>query len=233
MKITVTSQVSRFSRFLYIFIMILFFLGCPSEDLPPELPSEDPQEFIDQGWAAFSSELFSDALTSFDEALSISPTNVSANMGMAWSMFFLDNGEDENSLLEMSNYFEKGIIDSIWSADAFCGLVIVKFAQENYSGAISYSDSLRQIDPLYVFQYYPELNYVDILIVKAQAQFLTQNYLDANLTIKQLNPSLFLDPDSDSWNVNGVQYNSFEVALSASISSLSLEYDSGGFISNP
>ena len=110
---------------------------------------------------------------------------------------------------------------------------IVSFAQGNYTTAIAYADSLLSIDPNYVFENFSEIDYYDILLVKAQAQFLTLDYLGANMTMSQINPSLYLDPDQDSWEVNGTQYFSFESALSAVISSVTLQYDSEGFISNP
>ena len=173
---------------------------------------------------------YEDALENFNEALSIDPENIEATIGKAWCLFFMDSG----SSMEMMRYlFEKGVDDSTWAADANCALSIVTFAQGHYTTAIAYADSLLSIDPVYVLDFYTEIDYYDILLVKAQAQFLTLEYDAANTTMAQVNPSLYLDPSQDSWEVNGTQYLTFESALSAVIASVTSEYDSEGFISNP
>lgn len=221
----------------YIFPFLLLLLACPTEDEPPEPPPPDPEVYIQDGWDDLSSGSFEDALDNFDEALAIDPENLSAIMGKAWSLFFVDSGD---ALIMMSYLFEKGVNDSTWSADAYCGLSIVTFAQGDYGSAIAFANSLLSIDSVYVFDYVDDIDYHDILLVKAQAQFLTRDYLGAYTTMVQIIPSL-MDQDSDlyldddepeSWEVNGIQYPTFESALSAVIASVTSEYDSGGFISN-
>ena len=214
----------------YIFPFLLLLLACPTEDEPPEPSPPDPPEYIEEGWDDLSSGSYEDALENFNEALSIDPENLEATMGKSWCLFFMDSG----SSMEMMRYlFEKGVNDSTWAADANCGLSIVTFAQGHYATAIAYADSLLSIDPVYVLEFYTEIDYHDILLVKAQAQFLTLEYDEANITMTQISPSLYLDSSQDSWEVNGIQYSTFESALSAIIASVTSEYDSGGFISNP
>ena len=214
----------------YIFPFLLLLLACPTEDEPPEPSLPDPGQYIEEGWDDLSSGFYEDALENFDEALSINPENTEATIGKAWCLFFMDSG----SSMEMMRYlFEKGVDDSTWAADANCALSIVTFAQGYFTTAIAYADSLLSIDPVYVLDFYTEIDYYDILLVKAQAQFLTLEYDAANTTMAQVNPSLYLDPAQDSWELNGTQYITFESALSAVIASVTSEYDSGGFISNP
>tara|TARA_B100001013_G_C24552297_1_gene419122 strand:- start:55 stop:750 length:696 start_codon:yes stop_codon:yes gene_type:complete len=229
-KFSLTRNITKNTKW-YIFPFLLLLLACPTEDDPPEpQPSPDPEEYIEEGWDDLSSGSYEDALENFDEALSVDPENIPASIGMAWTLLIIDSGE---SMEEMIILFENGVSDSTWSSDAYCGMSIVSFAQGNYTTAIAYADSLLSIDPNYVFENFSEIDYYDILLVKAQAQFLTLDYLGANMTMSQINPSLYLDPDQDSWEVNGTQYFSFESALSAVISSVTLQYDSEGFISNP
>ncbi len=240
----------------YVFPFLLLLLACPTEDDPPKESYDcidnscvDPgdgtgeydtcpescmssEEFIQMGWADLSVGSYEDALNNFDEALSIDSLNVSASMGKAWCMFFMDSG---STLDSMKILFEKGVSDSTWSADAYCGLSIVTFAQGHYTTAIAYADLLLSIDPVYVLEFYTEIDYHDILLVKAQSQYFTQNYVDAYTTLTDgdiVDDSL--DPDQEeSWEVNGIQYPTFESALSAVIASVTSEYDSEGFISNP
>ena len=214
----------------YIFPFLLFLLACPAEDDPPEPTPPGPEVYIQEGWADLSAGSHDDALDNFDEALVVDPDNIEAAMGKAWSLLFIDNG----STLDLMRYlFEKGVSDSTWSADAYCGLSIVTFAQGNYTTAINYADILLSADPNYVFEYFSEINFRDILLVKAQAQYLTQNYIDAYTTISQISDDS-LDPDNEeSWQVNEIYYPSFESALAAMIALVTAVYDSGVFISNP
>ena len=216
----------------YIFPFLLFLLACPAEDEPPEPP--DPEEYLELGWALLDSRFYEDAFDNFHTADSLLDyQNVEANMGKAWCLFFTDSGTTLNL---MEDLFETGISDSTWSADAFCGLSIVSFAQENFIYAIAYVDSLLSLDEDYEFNRVSDigLDHRDIRLVKAQAQFLTQDYDGANETLSEIPSDDSLDRDQEeSWEVNGISYFSFESALAALIALITLVEDSGGFISSP
>ncbi len=214
----------------YIFPFFLLLLACPTEDNPPEPLPPGPEDYIQEGWADLSAGSHEDALDNFDVALTVDPENIEATMGKAWSLLFLDGG---NTLDLMKYLFEKGVSDSTWSADAYCGLSIVAFSQGNNTTAITYADILLSADPIYVFEYFSEIDFHDILLVKTQAQFLSQNYMDAYTTLSSISDDSLDPANVESWEINGISYPSFESALSALIASVTTEYDSGGFISYP
>ena len=227
-QINLREKLSHNSKW-FISPLLLLLLACPSEDEPPD-PEPDPGPLIASGFINLASGFYEDALDNFDDALSLSRTNISANMGKAWSMLFLDNGVDGSSLDSMRILFEKGIGDSIWSADAYCGLAMVALAQKNYSLSVNHADSLLSINSLYVFEYVNDIDYHDILLVKAQAQFFTSDYQGAYDTLSLIDSVYDIDSD---WVVNDISHFSFESALTTLIELLTSEYDSGGFISNP
>ena len=217
----------------YIFPFFLLLLACPTEDNPPEPLPPGPEDYIQEGWADLSAGSHEDALDNFDVALTVDPENIEATMGKAWSLFFIDSG---NTLDLMKYLFEKGVSDSMWAADAYCGLSIVTFAQGNNLGAINYADSLLSIDTSYVFNMVADigLDHNDIRLVKAQAQFMTSDDQGAYVTLSWIDSVYEIDDSSDSiWVVNGIPYFSFESALAALIALVSSEYNSGGFISSP
>tara|TARA_B100000315_G_C14540135_1_gene570480 strand:+ start:721 stop:1410 length:690 start_codon:yes stop_codon:yes gene_type:complete len=227
-QINLREKLSHNSKW-FISPLLLLLLACPSEDEPPD-PEPDHGPLIASGFINLASGFYEDALDNFDDALSLSRTNISANMGKAWSMLFLDNGVDGSSLDSMRFFFEKGIGDSIWSADAYCGLAMVALAQNNYSLSVNHADSLLSINSLYVFEYVNDIDYHDILLVKAQAQFFTSDYQGAYDTLSLIDSVYDIDSD---WVVNDISHFSFESALTTLIELLTSEYDSGGFISNP
>jgi tetratricopeptide (TPR) repeat protein len=215
----------------YVLPFVFFLVGCPSEDAPPVDPTLNPDEFIDSGWTKFQQKSYEDALDDFNRAIDISPENLVANLGKSWCIIMLDPSEIEFEEIETT--FEKGLEDSVGFVDAYCGLTFLMFIQNKYSLAITYSDSVFFNDESYSFQYDPEIDINDVLLIKAQSQFLSLSYQDANFTLSQIHPSLFLDYESDSWEIDGVVYNSFETALAMMISKGSIQFDSGGFISKP
>ena len=233
-QINLREKLSHNSKW-FIFPLLLLLLACPSEDEPPDPePDPDPGPLIASGWINLVSGFYEDALDNFDDALLISSTNISANMGKAWSMLFLDNGVDGTSLEDMRILFEKGIGDSLWSADAYCGLSMVALAQQNYLLSVNHADSLLSINSLYVFEYVNDIDYHDILLVKAQAQFFTSDYQGAYDTLSLIDSVYDIVTVSDSeWVVNDISHFSFESALATLIELVTSEYDSGGFISYP
>ena len=88
-------------------------------------------------------------------------------------------------------------------------------------------------DPQFVFQFDSEIDFRDILLVKAQAQFFTQQYVESASSLEDITDHV-LDPDhEESWVVEDVQYESFVDALVAVINEASIDIDSNGIISNP
>ena len=227
-KINISENIANNSKWV-LFPLLVFLISCSTDDEPSEPPEPPVVTFVEYGWDDISSGSFEGAMENFNDALEIDPGNVPASIGKAWCMLFIDSGQ---SLEEMEILFQMGISDTTWSADAQCGLSIVNFAQGNYTTAIAYVDSLLSIDPFYVLEYFDDIDYNDLLIVKAQSQFMEQDYSGANMTLSQISPSLYLDDSQESWEVNGVIYLTFESALSALIALVTQQYDSGGYISN-
>ena len=229
-----TQQNISYKINVYVLAVLLLF-GCSEnqESVPP--PQQSPEEFIVEGWSRFQDRLYVDALNNFNAALSISPQNSSASVGKAWTLLILDNEETSALYGQIESFLENNIGDSIWAEISFCGLAIVHFVQENYSSAIIYSDSLLARDSLFVFDYNNDIDYRDIILVKAQAQFFIQQYMESANSLIEVSPSYDLDNyfdinSQEFWLIDGVEYENFVYALVAMISKVSNEVDIDGFI---
>ena len=219
---------------ILILILSVLFLGCPSEDLPPLPPDPElPDGYVDEVWNEFGVQLYSESLYNFEYALDIEPDNLSAKMGKAWCLLILDDSEEGSSFGQIETLFDEGVSDSIWSTSSYSGLAILKFVQEEFNSSIIYADSVLAKDPQFVFQFDSEIDFRDILLVKAQAQFFTQQYVESGSSLFQISMNYYLDPDADFWLIESAQYESFVDALVAVINEASIDIDSNGIISNP
>ena len=220
---------------ILILILSLLFFGCPSEESPPPPPDAPvlPDGYVDDVWNQFGVQLYSEALDNFNYALDVEPDNLSAKMGKAWCLLILDDSEEGSSFGQIESLFEEGVNDSIWSTSSYSGLAILKFVQEEFNSSIIYADSVLAKDPQFVFQFDSEIDFRDILLVKAQAQFFTQQYVESASSLEDITDHV-LEPDHEgSWVVEDVQYESFVDALVAVINEASIDIDSNGIISNP
>ena len=223
-----------FSGTILILILSLLFFGCPSEESPPPPPDAPvlPDGYVDDVWNQFGVQLYSEALDNFNYALDVEPDNLSAKMGKAWCLLILDDSEEGSSFGQIETLFEEGVNDSIWSTSSYSGLAILKFVQEEFNSSIIYADSVLAKDPQFVFQFDSEIDFRDILLVKAQAQFFTQQYVESGSSLSQISMNYYLDPDLDFWLIESAQYESFVDALVVMINEASIDIDSNGFISN-
>ena len=212
------------SRYIILSILVfcMIFVNCECGKKNPT-KNDDPTitEILSSGWAKFSAEDYSGAETAFDEAITKESGNFSANTGKGWSML-MQNKED---LAGIVSYLQKAVSDNTWQSDARCGLAVTKLIQKQYSDVITMVELVISAQTDYFFQYRPSIDYHDLLVIKAQAYFLSKQYTNAWQTVLQLTSEYSLDPNnSDSWVVNGAEYFSFEAALSEVIEILSNTY---------
>ena len=200
------------------FMVITFY--CAKD--PPLTSSKVPIEQLNTlGWAEFSAGNYNGSLTYFNKVLSEYSDNVSANVGKGW-LLLMQNHDD---LSAIANHLQKGVLDDNWKADARCGLAVTKLIQKQYSYIEVLVDLILNDYPDYFFQYKPSIDWHDLLVVKAQAYFMTKKYDLAWETIQQLTSDYALNPeDPKSWVVNETVYFSFEAALSKIIEILTNTY---------
>jgi len=209
----------RYLKLLSISFILLFLIAC---DSCKSSSGPGNNEHITNGWEYFVEARYSLAVKSFDEALLEQPSNVEAKVGKGWSLLMKDTSRTE----QIINLLEEGIYSQDWKPDSRCALASARLIRKEYNKCIENSDSLLASHPDYVFQYKTNIDWRDVAIIKAQAQFLTQKYTRAWSTISQIS-ELNLDPaNSDSWVINGNKYPSFAAALSAELAKLSREYKS-------
>ena len=194
---------------------------CCSPPSPTEQKNSEKQDFVAMGWQQFSQGEYDAASQLFEKALSEDSLNVAANMGKGWCLVINVIKDDMKAI----RHLEKGKTDPGWQADAYSGIAVAQFNLEQYPQSISNIDTVLVLDSKYYFPKKPEINWCDMLIIKAQAYFFLKQYLSSWQTIQILGCEYQLDPEAaETWVIEGVQYFSFEAALSRVIDILSHLY---------
>lgn len=203
---------------LILFFMIIFSCDKKEQPLVPQQLTID--ELNKLGWNHFSINEFEDAISYFNQSLTKDSTNVSAAVGKGWTLLLQDDNAENATDIEF--YFLKGELDATWKNDARCGFVVFRYVNAQYVEIENLVDLILAENPGYFFQYKPEIDWHDLLLIKAQAFFFIEEYVHAWYAVSQLTSVYALDPDDyRTWKVNGVTYFSFEAALSKVIEILS------------
>ncbi len=184
---------------------------------------------VESGWESIELDSWAEAQLDFLAALGLDSLTAAANVGLGWSMIFL--GDDD--LDGAAAYLEKGTTDAQWQKDAWSGLATIRLSQELYAEADSLAGLILASNPSYVFTYRPDIDWHDLLIIQAQARFITTDYTGAWQAIQPViggspYPYGTVDPAVPAtWVIDGKTYQLFELALSVMISALTDYYRAG------
>jgi tetratricopeptide (TPR) repeat protein len=175
-------------------------------------PRLSAAELNESGWEDCALGEYNEALSSFEEALSLEDGLVEARLGWAWCKAYL--GDYSASV---SGYDE--VIDSgEFVTDAFAGRAAAALEIPDYAGAIASADSALARDPGYRFGRQPAYDFGDLRLILAQSHFALAQYESAQDQVDIIDPSNRLDPESSAtWVVGGVTYSTYEAALAAII----------------
>jgi hypothetical protein len=180
--------------------------------------------FNDAGWTVFEEGDFSDALLEFNDAYRLDTSDVTANVGRGWCLLLLG----DPNLASIVNVLQKGTTSTTWQNDAWCGLAVARLNQQLYPEADSLAGLVLASDSSYVFTYWSQIDWRDLLLIQAQARYIMTSYTLAWNAIAPLlagSPYESIDPASTAtWIVNNRLYPLFEEILVVVISALTEEY---------
>lgn len=209
-------------RLIYILGISIFLFRCGGYPAGYNPASQvDVTKLVTDAWAYFSTDSLDAANNLFNEALEQDTASVAAHVGKGWTLLLMQQGNKDSS----GFHLQKGVADSLWKLDSHCGLAVVNFIQNDYENVISPVNVVLSESPAYVFGYKQNVNWRDLIIIKAQVQYFRNDYETAWNTLSKLSHEFNLDPDaSETWIVQEVTYYSFEAALSKVLAILSERY---------
>ena len=204
-----------------LILLALLFLQCGKKSGTNPDDELTAAQLATKGWDKLSLLDLEDAITYFESALSRDVTLTSANVGRGWVLLL----QNSTNYAAIENHFIKGKSDAVWAKDANCGLAVLRLLRNQYSESITACDLVLGENSKYAFSYLPSIDWHDLLVIKAEAQFQLKNYNGANTTINQIGNEFSLDPqDPQTWIIDGTQYFSFQSALSKAIEILADRY---------
>ena len=219
-------------KIILVYVVMLALFTCEWCEPGPTI-QEQVDAFNEAGWQLFTESEFATALEEFKEGLALDPVNSSGNVGRGWSLLMLDD-QDQDTIVAVLEAVAASPSTGGWQEHSWCGLAVVKLNQLLYSAADSLAALVLAANSGYVFTYREQIDWRDLLIIQAQARFITTDYDGAWQAIEPLLaetdspvnlPNGNLDPAvSSTWIVNGTTFALYEVALAEVISILTEEY---------
>jgi hypothetical protein len=204
------------------FLISYMGIGCNRFEKPIIADENYSMEYLlRHGWLEFGHQEYSAALELFTKACEKDSFQIEASVGLGWTLLMMDQG----NLDTCEQLFQKGIQSAMWKSDARCGLVVVRFLQEQYSEIENLVDLILVDNADYFFQYNPSIDWRDLMLIKAQSYFYTDEYEKSWDAITEITDVFHLDPnDHHTWKVDNQTYFSFEAALAKVIEILSELY---------
>jgi|GEM_PF-3436379 len=220
-------------KIILVYAVILALFTCEWCE-PGPTKQEQVDAFNEAGWELFTESKFTAALDEFKEGLNLDPVNISGNVGRGWSLLMLDDA-DQDTIVAVLEAVAAGPSAGGWQEHSWCGLAVVKLNQLYYSAADSLAGLLLAANSGYLFTYREQINWRDLLVIQAQARFITTDYAGAWQAVEPLladTPTLevglpngSLDPAvSSTWIVNGIDFALYEAALAEVIQILAEKY---------
>ncbi|MFC1513751.1 tetratricopeptide repeat protein [candidate division KSB1 bacterium] len=183
-------MIKKIYRFTGIVIILSVLLVSCGEDKKPLGPEVDVSNFLVKGWEAFENTPpdLSLALEQFSQAISLNSNSVEAYTGRGWTYARMAFGADSPEYSLARDNFDAALQRNNTYIDAWAGDALVNLVLNNYEEAKNSADYVIDINSSYVFSHDNEINYVDILIVKAQSHYYLGEYAEVVLILNQLQP---------------------------------------------
>ena len=219
-------------KIILVYAVILALFTCEWCE-PGPTKQEQVDDFNEAGWELFTKSEFSAALDEFKEGLNLDPVNISGNVGRGWSLLMLED-EDQDTIVAVLEAVAAGPSVDGWQEHSWCGLAVVKLNQLYYSAADSLAGLVLAANSGYLFTYREQIDWRDLLVIQAQARFITTDYAGAWQAIELLlaettspvdlsNVNL-VRADPSTWIVDGTNFALYEAALAEVIQILAEKY---------
>ena len=203
------------TKFIILIIVTLSLISCEDNGSEPEATAG---ELINSGWLKFEAGEYSSAVSDFNSAITKDASAFEAYSGIGWSQIRLvqiDDAETNYLTALNGNYAGKELL---------AGLAAISLANEEYTTAIGFAESILNIDPDWIFEHDNTIDFKDVWFVVALAYFHEGDFAEVEAAILKIDSTYsILENDSNTWGVEGDSYLTYQEAVAAYLQSLSSE----------
>lgn len=184
-------------KYLTVLIGLLAFVVCGGSNFGTNPPPPDPQkveDIINAAWARYEAAQYDEAITLFNEALSLDNTVLDIFNGLGWSYF-----QTHSLIKSLANHTIAIGSDSSF-ADAMVGFSVSAFERNEYGLAINAINTIARIDTSgfdiqgtddYIFKHDSAVTARRVRKILALCYFYSGNFTESFNQLK-----LFLDPNT-------------------------------------
>lgn len=174
-----------------IICLISGIIGCGKDD-DVVGPVVTPDDITGQGWELFERGEYDSSLVKFQVAIESGNTLSDAHNGAGWS-----TGRIPGMLNNAGGYFERSLELDTSRYDALGGWTFIVYQQDEWETALDKADFLLRRRPTWRFLHESSLDYNDVRILTASANFKLGRYgTSLEIIIKYLNNSFEADTTS-------------------------------------
>jgi tetratricopeptide (TPR) repeat protein len=198
--------------------------GCKKEDSPTS-PTEETQEWIQEGWQKFEVKQYTIAVTNFNNALNLNPADSVAAIaycGIGWCKVKLQSYDTAYNNFTFAVQ-KDSVSPGQYVMDAYVGRAGVLQKKNLYYDAITDAKKTLILDGSYKFAHDSTIKFTDLRFLLAEAYYHTSQYLNAQGEVDYLRNLFGLN--AIAWStkdviVDGVTFATYQEALLKAIEGL-------------
>ncbi len=175
-------------NYIVLLLSVLLIWHCSDNSTQ----SDDAKSHTESGWQEFQNGNYSDALTNFEEAISLDINYVDAYNGAGWA-----NGK-LGILTDAINRFNSGLELDSSNVDMLSGIAFVYNASKDYQNSIMKANSALSIKSHWTFSHISTIDYKDLRLLLAENYFAVADFQSSLSEVKILNSSFNADVTTQS-----------------------------------
>lgn len=160
-------------------LFVTVFISCNVE---PEDPLLLYEAEINGGWIAFTKGNFAEANLRFQQAIEVDSASAEAYSGLAWVLFKQDSLEKAFVMFDSAETMLNP------NASLLAGHALALNVVKNYALSNQLAELALKIDPAWTFPYLSNLDFNDLIVLKAENYFMLGNFSQSLREVNRIKP---------------------------------------------
>ncbi|NQV42767.1 MAG: hypothetical protein HQ506_10465 [Candidatus Marinimicrobia bacterium] len=173
-------------KWLFALILLISFFGC-REKIEPEV-----DDFVEYGWTLYAERDFDRALEHFLEGLAMDANYIDGYNGAGWC--YIEFNKPDTAIIFFNNGLDLITIDSSQVRfEMLAGIALSYHVTGDYVRAISRGEELIEFRPVFEFSHNWRIDYVEITIMLAAANYAAGDFAVALGWVQSLDEDFVVD----------------------------------------